>query len=183
MHLEAVGEEVRAVMLPGKAEVHVERYFEAFEAAVRVFGRGQVSTYLIAGLGDPPEALVAASARLAALGVYPFIVPLVPIRGTRLADRAPPAPEVMRAIYEQVGPLLASAGLRAEDALAGCTRCGACSSLPQFEALREGPGREASLYDVGNHVPARPGAGGAPRVLPLAPGHLLRRAGAVRGHG
>ena len=33
-------------------------YLEAFAAAVAVFGRGQVSTYLIAGLGDRPRSLL-----------------------------------------------------------------------------------------------------------------------------
>jgi len=165
MHLEAVGEAVRVEMTPGKAEVPLARYFAAFEAAVRVFGRGQVSTYLIAGLGDAPEVLVEASARLIELGVYPFIVPLVPVGGTKLQDRAPPSGEVMRAIYTKVGAMLARAGLRAAEVKAGCARCGACSSLPLFES-----------HDA-NHLSARPDGGGAPRVLPLAPGHLLRRAG------
>ena len=52
MHLEAVTDEVRARVMPGKAQVPLERYFAAFAAAVPVFGRGQVSTYILAGLGD-----------------------------------------------------------------------------------------------------------------------------------
>ena len=55
MHLEVIGEAERARIMPGKATVPVSRYMEAFEAAVRVFGRGQVSTYLLAGLGDTPQ--------------------------------------------------------------------------------------------------------------------------------
>ncbi len=52
MHLEAVEEQVRAKIMPGKATVSVDYYFQAFTAAVKVFGWGQVSTYLLAGLGD-----------------------------------------------------------------------------------------------------------------------------------
>src|SRR6195256_6371750 len=52
MHLEAVTPSVRERIMPGKAQISVERYFEAFAAAVPVFGRGQVSTYILAGLGD-----------------------------------------------------------------------------------------------------------------------------------
>jgi len=55
MHLEAVTERVRMRIMPGKAQVSVERYFRAFDASVRVFGRGQVSTYILAGLGDTKE--------------------------------------------------------------------------------------------------------------------------------
>lgn len=133
MHLEAVDPEVRARIMPGKAEVPVETYFRAFEAAVAVFGRGQVSTYLLAGLGDDLETLTAACDRLIRLGVYPFVVPFVPIAGTPLADRPAPDPGFMRAIYERVGPRLGAAGLRARDIKAGCAKCGACSALSAFE--------------------------------------------------
>ena len=52
MHLEVVTDRVRQRIMPGKAQVPVARYFSAFAAAVPVFGRGQVSTYILAGLGD-----------------------------------------------------------------------------------------------------------------------------------
>ena len=55
-----------------------------------VFGRGQVTTYLLAGLGDTREAILAMCERLIALGVYPFVVPFVPIAGTPLESH--PAP-------------------------------------------------------------------------------------------
>ncbi|WVM89248.1 hypothetical protein UMZ34_00515 [Halopseudomonas pachastrellae] len=47
-----------------------------------MFGRGQVSTYILAGLGDSEEAIVEMSELLAAMGVYSFVVPFVPIDGT-----------------------------------------------------------------------------------------------------
>jgi len=105
MHLEAVEPEVRARIMPGKARVAMEYYYAAFEAAVRVFGRGQVSTYLIAGLGDSAESLLAASRRLVELGVYPFVVPFVPISGTPLAEHAAPTAEFMRSVLEPLGAM------------------------------------------------------------------------------
>ncbi len=68
MHLEAVTPEVRARIMPGKAQVSVEQYLEAFADAVAVFGRGQVSTYILAGLGDTPEAILSLSQTLIGLG-------------------------------------------------------------------------------------------------------------------
>jgi radical SAM protein (TIGR04043 family) len=129
MHLEAVGEEVRRRIMPGKAEVPVSFYFAAFERAVAVFGRAQVSTYLLAGLGDDAEALLAVSERLIELGVYPFVVPFVPIAETPLEHHPAPDPAFMRRVLEGVAALLARAGMRASDIKAGCGRCGACSSL------------------------------------------------------
>jgi biotin synthase-related radical SAM superfamily protein len=84
-----------AEIMPGKAEVPVDFYLEAFAAAVAIFGRGQVSTYLLGGLGDSVEGMLEAAQRLIAIGVYPFVVPFVPISGTPLADREPPSAEFM----------------------------------------------------------------------------------------
>lgn len=133
MHLEAVTSEVRKKIMPGKAEVPVSYYFEAFAAAVKVFGRGQVSTYLLAGLGDDLPALVTMCDRLIQVGVYPFVVPFVPIGGTPLANHAAPSTEFMFTLYQQVGELLRRSGLSSQDIKAGCAKCGACSALSMFE--------------------------------------------------
>ena len=133
MHLEAVTPEVRQRIMPGKAEVSIEHYLQAFADAVAVFGRGQVSTYILAGLGDSIDAILAMCARLIALGVYPFVVPFVPISGTPLADHPPPEPAFMRALLAPLAELLAEGGLRARDIKAGCGRCGACSTLSVHE--------------------------------------------------
>lgn len=134
MHLEVVGEDLRRQILPGKAEVPMTRYWDAFAAAVDVFGRGQVSTYLLAGLGDSAETLLATSRRLLDLGVYPFVVPFVPISGTPLEDHAAPTPAFMRSVLEPLGAMVAEAGVRAADIKAGCGRCAACSTLSRYEA-------------------------------------------------
>ncbi len=133
MHLEVVTPELRAQIMPGKATVPVERYMESFAAAVAVFGRGQVSTYILAGLGDSPEAILAISARLLDIGVYPFVVPFVPISGTPLESYPAPTPAFMRSILEPLGKMVADANLRSSDSKAGCGKCGACSSLSMFE--------------------------------------------------
>jgi radical SAM protein (TIGR04043 family) len=133
MHLEVVEEEVRRRILPGKSELTLERYFEAFEQAVAVFGRGQVSTYLLAGLGDSASSLISCSKRLIGMGVYPFVVPFVPISGTPLQHHPAPSTDFMIGIYEAVGRLLAHSDIRSDRMAAGCAKCGACSALSLFE--------------------------------------------------
>lgn len=134
MHLEVVGDELRQRILPGKAEVPMSRYWDAFEAAVAVFGRGQVSTYLLAGLGDSVDTLLKTSQRLLDIGVYPFVVPFVPISGTPLEDYPAPPPEFMRSVLEPLGAMVTAAGIRASDIKAGCGKCAACSTLSSYEA-------------------------------------------------
>ena len=133
MHLEAVTPQIRARIMPGKAQVPLDRYFEAFAAAVAVFGRGQVSTYILAGLGDTRDAILGTSEKLIALGVYPFVVPFVPISGTSLESHPPPQPGFMHEILQPLALMLRAAGLRATDIKAGCGRCGACSALSTYE--------------------------------------------------
>jgi len=133
MHLEIVTPELRARLMPGKAQVPVDRYFKAFAAAVPVFGRGQVSTYILAGLGDSKEAILAVGQRLIAIGVYPFVVPFVPISGTPLESHPTPPPGFMHDILSPLARMLRASGLRSTDIKAGCGRCGACSALSTYE--------------------------------------------------
>lgn len=133
MHLEVVTPEVRERIMPGKASVPVSRYMSAFEAAVGVFGRGQVSTYILAGLGDTREAILDTCDQLLARGVYPFVVPFVPISGTPLEDHPAPTPEFMKSLLAPLGERVVAAGLRSADIKAGCGKCGACSSLSIYE--------------------------------------------------
>jgi len=133
MHLEAVTPEVRARIMPGKAAVTLARYMDAFDAAVTVFGRGEVSTYILAGLGDTVEAILSVCERLIGKGVYPFVVPFVPIAGTPLEHHPSPDPRIMRDILQPLGAMLKQAGLRSADMKAGCAKCGACSALSAYE--------------------------------------------------
>jgi radical SAM protein (TIGR04043 family) len=133
MHLEVVTPDVRARVMPGKASVSVSRYMDAFRAAVAVFGKGQVSTYILAGLGDTAEAILSISRELIDIGVYPFVVPFVPISGTPLEDHPAPSPEFMKSILVPLGAMLRDAQMRSADIKAGCGKCGACSSLASYE--------------------------------------------------
>lgn len=133
MHLEVVEPQVRRRILPGKSELTLERYYEAFAEAVAVFGRGQVSTYLLAGLGDGADSLIACSEKLIALGVYPFVVPFVPIAGTPLENHPAPSTTFMVEVYTAVAAQLRASDLSAQAMDAGCAKCGACSALSLFE--------------------------------------------------
>ncbi|MEW5956161.1 MAG: MSMEG_0568 family radical SAM protein [Chloroflexota bacterium] len=133
MHLESFDPSVRERVTPGKAQISIERYFEAFERAVAIFGRNQVSSYLIVGLGEDLASLIEGCRRLAQIGVYPFVVPLRPIMGTPLQDIPAPDPVLMGRIYRQVAAINKEYGLNWRNSKAGCARCGACSGLTAFE--------------------------------------------------
>lgn len=136
MHLEVVEPEVRRRILPGKSEITLEQYYEAFAQAVAVFGRGQVSTYLLAGLGDSAASLIECGERLISLGVYPFVVPFVPISGTPLEHHPAPSTNFMVEVYTAIASQLRQSDIRSEAMAAGCAKCGACSALSLFENER-----------------------------------------------
>jgi biotin synthase-related radical SAM superfamily protein len=105
----------------------------AFEAAVPVFGWGQVSTYILAGLGDTRDAILTMCSELIARGVYPFVVPFVPISGTPLEDHPTPPPAFMHDILEPLAAMLRAASMTSANSKAGCAKCGACSGLASYE--------------------------------------------------
>jgi biotin synthase-related radical SAM superfamily protein len=55
IHVESFDPVVLARVAPAKARTGIEGYFKAWERAVRLFGEGQVSTYVILGMGEDPE--------------------------------------------------------------------------------------------------------------------------------
>jgi radical SAM protein (TIGR04043 family) len=131
IHVESLDAEVRRRWTPGKATVPLSRYEDAWAEAVRVFGANRVSTYLLIGLGEDPDELVAGAERLIAMGVYPFVVPYRPLEGGLAYADGVPAPnhEVVADITDRVGRALRRAGMRGADQAAGCAACGACSAL------------------------------------------------------
>lgn len=133
MHLEAVTEKVRHEIMPGKAEVSVSYYMEAFADAVQIFGRGNVSTYILAGLGDTAEEILNMSLQLVDMGVYPFVVPFVPISGTPLQSHSSPSQSFMQSILEPLAVKLNEAHMTSDTLKAGCAKCAACSTLKSFE--------------------------------------------------
>ena len=133
MHVESFDPEVLARIAPGKARTGIDGYFRAWERAVEVFGAGQVSTYVILGMGEDPEVTVDGCRRAVDIGVYPFVVPLRPVPGSLMGDCMPPSADYMDRVYRQVAPYLVARGLGSGDVRAGCARCQACSAISLLE--------------------------------------------------
>ncbi|WP_137811610.1 MSMEG_0568 family radical SAM protein, partial [Gordonia sp. GAMMA] len=93
IHVESLDDDVRRRWMPGKSTVPMSEYRAAWAEAVRVFGRNQVSTYLLVGLGEDTDEMIAGAKELADMGVYPFIVPFRRPGGTLALDvHTAPAP-------------------------------------------------------------------------------------------
>ncbi len=155
IHVESFDPAVLERVAPAKARTGIEGYFRAWERAVSAFGAGQVSTYVILGMGEDLDLTLAGCRRAIDVGVYPFVVPLRPTPGSLMADLLPPSPDYVETVYKQVAPYLAARGLLATGVAAGCARCQACSVMAQFEHPVQGGGSAAP--------------GDQRRMLPLTP--------------
>ncbi len=135
IHVETFDPLVLARVAPAKAASGIESYFAAWERAVKVFGEGQVSTYVILGMGEDPEVTIAGARRAIDIGVYPFVVPLKPVAGSLMEDWPSPSREYVEPIYRRIQAYMTLRGMNAGTAKAGCARCQACSGLKSLEPL------------------------------------------------
>jgi len=133
LHIETFDFDILSKIAPVKAMFGLERYEKAWKKSVDLFGPNQVSTFLIAGLGERWDSLIWGSEYLAGMGVYPFLVPFRPIPGTVLGEKLPPDPDLMIGLYEQVSEIIKKNDMASEKSKAGCVRCGACSAIAEFE--------------------------------------------------
>jgi len=106
MNMEMWDPDLRAIYCPGKSKITVERYLEAIDHAVKLFGRGRVSSVLIAGLQSPATVVEGAGA-LIARGAIPTIIPFKPFDGSKMARAPVTNPADVTAIHAEVSSLLA----------------------------------------------------------------------------
>jgi len=131
IHIESFDPVVLKEVCPGKAETKLERYFETWKHSVELFGEYQVSSFIIAGLGESDDSILKGATKLVEIGVIPYLVPLRPIAGTEFEHRLPPKPSRMVSLYKRIAEILETYGMNPGKNKAGCVRCGCCSALKE----------------------------------------------------
>jgi len=135
LHIESADEEVRAEVCPGKYGYgSVELYRRSWLHAVGLFGRGNVSTFLLYGLGEDRVTMLNMVNDLASSGVMPVVTPCRPAPGSHLAATTPTYVDALDEaveFYKRVGQILADHGLNPAQTSAGCHRCGGCSPIQE----------------------------------------------------
>jgi len=129
IHIESFDQRVLSSVCPAKS--NVKNFFKVWNSAVELFGEGQVSTFIIAGLGEKDESILQGAEKAARIGVIPYLLPLRPIEGTIFGKVSPPTPRRMAKLYRGVVETLQRVGLDPRKSKAGCVRCGACSALQE----------------------------------------------------
>ncbi len=132
INVETLNQEVREKACPDKSKIPYEDYFKAWKLSEEVLGENQVNSWYIAGIGEEKESILSNVERLASSGVFPFLVPLRPTRGTGFENVPSPEPEFMKEISSKTAEVVMSYGLKPEKNKAGCLRCSACSAVRDY---------------------------------------------------
>ncbi|MEM2341305.1 MAG: radical SAM protein [Candidatus Bathyarchaeia archaeon] len=85
-------------------------HLNALKDAIEIFGRGKVTTHLIAGLGENDEEFISMMQRCVDMGIYPAVFAFTPISRTRMAAHPKPSIEYYRRI--QVAHYLITHGIK-----------------------------------------------------------------------
>ncbi len=135
LHLESADESVRARVCPGKFKHgSVDLYLKTWQHAVSRLGRGNVSTFLLHGLGEDLDLTLQFIDHIAEFGVMPVVAPIRPAPGSKLANYIPTYVgdlEGSLEFYKQVGRILVRHGLNPSKTIAGCHRCGGCTPIQE----------------------------------------------------
>ncbi len=135
LHIESADESVREEICPGKYDYGpLDLYRQSWESALKFFGRGNVSTFILQGLGERTETTLSLAEELAEMGVLPIVAPIRPATGSQLADYVPPyagSLEQSVELYKEIGKILHRWNINPSETAAGCHLCGGCTPIQE----------------------------------------------------
>ncbi len=111
-NIECFDESLREEIMPIKGKVPVEAYVKVWEKCLAVFGRNEVYTMFIAGLGESDDSIIRGVEFAASHGVVASVVPHTPMMGAMYQNMEPPAAEKILYLYEKVLPIYEKYGLK-----------------------------------------------------------------------
>ncbi|MFQ5821179.1 MAG: radical SAM protein [Candidatus Heimdallarchaeota archaeon] len=138
IHLEIFNAQRRQYYCPGKVRTaSFTKYQQTWQHAVDLFGRNQVSSYILFGLNESTEEILTGVQKCADLGVIPLLTPFRPADKTPLTGMIPSyiGQQDLMNLHQQVGVILKDSGITPEESKAGCARCGACSAIGEAIAM------------------------------------------------
>ncbi|MFW9953134.1 MAG: radical SAM protein [Candidatus Thorarchaeota archaeon] len=135
IHIESADEEIRMRVCPGKYD-HASRedYIAAWDYARRFFAKGDVSTFLLYGLGEDEEKTLEFCDFIASKGVFPIVTPVRPALGSQLAEYIPSYVGNLDHVvefYKRLGKILVKHELDPRATAGSCSRCGGCTPIQE----------------------------------------------------
>ncbi len=128
IHLEIPNDLLREKYCPGKFETPRSTYEEFWKKSVDIFGKSQVSTFVLVGFGEPLEELIDYCDKLIKIGVVPNVMPVRQIVGTNL-DFHPISYDDLVLLYDSIALSFLKYDMDPRTNKAGCIRCMGCSAI------------------------------------------------------
>jgi hypothetical protein len=128
-NIECYDEGLRPEIMPAKGRIPVAEYVRTWQKCLNIFGRNEVFTVAIAGIGETDGSLIEGIEMAASLGVMTFLVPHSPAIGAVYEDMA--APDAGRVLWLYAGAvdIYRKYGLDLFASRAGCVRGGGFSAI------------------------------------------------------
>jgi radical SAM protein (TIGR04043 family) len=129
IHIEILDQDIREIITPGKGHMTFELFEKNWKYALEIFGKNQVSTFILTGFEDQTEDFISELERIVSLGVIPFITPVRSIPGMK--DMPTTTYNILLDTYLRAAKLMKEYGINPFEHKAGCVRCGGCSAIKE----------------------------------------------------
>ncbi|MHA1525958.1 MAG: radical SAM protein [Promethearchaeota archaeon] len=127
IHLEILDDSIRKIITPGKAHIPFESYKKNWIHALEIFGKNQVSSYILTGFGESADEFIKELESVVSIGVIPYITPVRSIPGRD--DLPITNHHSLLEVYLKAGKMMKEYGVNPYKNKAGCVRCGGCSAI------------------------------------------------------
>jgi radical SAM protein (TIGR04043 family) len=129
INIECFDRKLSRDIMPAKGKIPLEEYMKNWEIALDIFGKNEVSTVAVAGIGEDDSSIIKGVETAASLGVITFLVPHSPAIGATFEDMQPPSADRMLGLYEKATGIYQRYGLDLCACAAGCVRGGGFSAI------------------------------------------------------
>ncbi len=131
INIECFDEGLREDIMPAKGRIPVKEYLKNWDICLEIFGKNQVSTVVVTGIGEDDASILKGVEMAASRGVLTFLVPHSPAAGAVYADFQPPSAERMLSLYEKSVRIMQKYDLDLCASAAGCIRGGGFSAIKE----------------------------------------------------
>ncbi|MBY9007489.1 MAG: radical SAM protein [Candidatus Lokiarchaeota archaeon] len=135
IHIEILDETIRKKIIPGKSILPYQLYIKNWKYAIDVFGKNQVESFILVGLGEDKRELINGLQNMISIGIIPYITPVRIVPG-RFNLESSIKYESLLEVYYKTAEMMKEYGVNPLEHKAGCVKCGGCSAINEaYKAL------------------------------------------------
>ncbi|MFC1941694.1 radical SAM protein [Chloroflexota bacterium] len=128
-NIECFNEKLRQQVMPAKGKISVADYVKTWEKCLEIFGKNEVFTVAVVGIGEDDKSILGGVEMAASHGIMTFLVPHSPAMGAAFEDMDSPTATRMLSLYQQAVAIYEKYGLDLCACQAGCVRGSGFSAI------------------------------------------------------